>query len=269
MQGESLRREAYVQEIDLAMQRIIGSHKLCEGRGIITKLVKNKSTGFPKSVAKICKCGRKFDIVSRFILSGFSRDNLINQKIYKKTVVDAITGDDVDLNSKIVHPFIKHIKKVVNNPYGLIFLGKHGTGKTFVGQKILYYALGNQLTAHYVELSEFLSLLRRGFDEKLTGLINEISHVDILMIDEIGNESKRSGFALGGFKSLYKKRVERNQPTILVSNFSYPEFKKAYGKSIESIASSYAQILDFGKVSDVRKLKATVEMDAFLKRIRN
>ena len=267
MQGEHLRREAYIQEIDLVMQKIIGNHKLCGGKGVVTKLIKNKRTGFSKSIAKMCKCGKKFDIVSRFILSGISRENLINQKIYKKIVVDAITGEEIDLNKKIIHPFIKHIKKVVHNPYGLIFLGKHGTGKTFVGQKILYYALGNNLTAHYTELSEFLSLLRQGFDKDLSGLISEISHVDILMIDEIGNESKRSGFALGEFKSLYKKRVERQQPTILVSNFSYHEFRQVYGKSIDSIASSYAKILDFGKVSDVRKLKATVEMDAFLKRI--
>jgi len=266
LQGESLRREAAIQEIDLAMQRIIGDHKLCGGTGVITKLVKNKRTGFPKSIAKICKCGRKFEIYSRFILSNVPRNTLINQKIYKKIVVDAITGKEINLNSKIIHPFIKHIKEVVKNPYGLIFLGKHGTGKTFVGQKILYYALGHGLTAHYLELSEFLGLLRR-FDENLTGLIKEISHVDILMIDEIGNESKRSTFALGEFKSLFKKRVERQQPTILVSNFSYSEFRQAYGKSVESIASAYAKVLDFGKVSDVRKLKASVEMDAFLKGI--
>lgn len=266
MIGEEARRERAVDEIDIARSRIIGMHKLCKGRGVIEKKKMDPKTGFVKSNARFCKCRARFNLFSRFLLSNIPYDNIKNQKIYNKKIVNEITLQSFNIRDLVI-PYVKQIKKAVKSPYGFLFLGKPGTGKTFVGSKILYYAVSNGLTAHSIEFNDFLKLLRRNFEEDLDSLIREISNVDILMIDEFGNESKRSNFAIGEFKSLYKKRVENNKPTIMISNYNYLEFKKAYGKSIESVVESHSKILNFDKVPDMRKIKGTIEMDTFFEKI--
>jgi DNA replication protein DnaC len=264
--GEKTRRERAVDEIDKARSRIIGTHKLCKGRGIIEKKRVDPKTGFVRSDAKFCKCKNKFDLHSRFLLSNIPYENVRNQKIYNKKVINEVTSKSFNLRELII-PYVKQIRKAVRNPYGFLFLGKPGTGKTFVGSKILYYAIMNGLTAHSIEFNDFLKILRKNFEENLDSLIKEISNVDILMIDEFGNESKRSDFAIGEFKSLYKRRVENNKPTIMISNYNYLEFKKAYGKSIESVVESHSKILNFDKVPDMRKIKGAIEMDTFFEKI--
>lgn len=252
-------------DIDFARERIIGRHKLCGGKGVVEHV--RKKGLLPTTFATTCDCAERFNLVSRYILSNIPYEKLRNQKIYNKCVVDEALGEEIDLRKEIVYPFVKKIKKVVKNPYGLLFLGKRGTGKTFIGQKILYYAISSGFTAHYLEFSDFLKILKRNFDENLDDLINEVSKVDILMFDEIGNESRKSEFTIGEFVSLYKRRVQRNQPTILVSNYSYNEFKSTYGKSIESVVGAYSKILDFKKVPDVRKLRGATEVDTFVKEL--
>ena len=263
---ESRKRERAVDEIDKARSRIIGTHKLCKGRGIIEKKRIDPKTGFVKSNARFCKCKDKFTLYSRFLLSNIHYESIRNQKIYNKKVINEVTLETFNLRELII-PYVKQIKRAVRSPYGFLFLGKPGTGKTFVGSKILYYAIANGLTAHSIEFSDFLKLLRKNFEEDLDSLIREISNVDILMIDEFGNESKRSDFAIGEFKSLYKRRVENNKPTIMISNYNYLEFKKAYGKSIESVVESHSKILNFDKVPDMRKIKGTIEMDTFFEKM--
>jgi len=264
--GEKIRRERAVDEIDRARLRIVGMHKLCKGRGIIEKKRIDPKTGFVKSNARFCKCRGIFNLYSRFLLSNIPYENLRNQKIYNKKVVNEITLENFNLRELII-PYVKQIKKAAKNPYGFLFLGKPGTGKTFVGSKILYYAIVNGLTAHSIEFNDFLKLLRKNFEEDLDSLIREISNVDVLMIDEFGNESKRSNFAIGEFKSLYKRRVENSKPTVMISNYNYSEFKKAYGKSIESVVESHSKILNFDKVPDMRKIKGTIEMDTFFEKM--
>ncbi len=265
MQGEKKRRELASDEIDRARSNIIAKHKACGGRGIVEKQTRVDGSLFPKKVAKICSCKKKFDLVSRMILSGVLYKKLRNQKIYSKSVFDEIEEEEVDLRDSIIYPFIKGMKKVVRNPYGLVFLGKNGTGKTFLGQKILFYAISYGYTAHYIELSSFLKLVIRNFNEDLSGVIYEISNVDILMVDEIGNESKRSDFVISEFKTLLKRRVQDRKPTILISNFSYKEFVKEYGKSVESVVGAYSKVFNFKKVPDVRKLRGAVELNSFIK----
>lgn len=270
MQGEKARRKAYEVEIEKARERIIHKHKKCKGTGFLKKVSKNKN-GFANTAVTECKCRRKFSLVSRFILSNLPSRIVANQQIYPKLVIDSITEDALELRNTIVDPIIKNLNQFAHHPYGLLLLGKNGTGKTFVGLKIIYYSIAEKLTAHYIEFQDLLKLIRRGFSNDFDSdrLLEEIISVDVLLIDEVGSESKRSEHAISELKSVYKKRVNSFKPTILISNYSYKNFQKVYGKSIDNLLVSYSRILDFSQATDVRRGKCSSEMDAFFRKIKS
>ena len=270
MVGEEQRKIVYEEEINSARKKIIESHKVCKGTGFVEKVIKGEKPKFARRVVKQCKCRKKFNLVSRFVLSNIPYEILINQQIYGKLVTDKISKEKIELRKEVINPYIKHIKEVTSNPFGFLLLGKNGTGKTFVGLKILYYAIISGFTAHNIELADFLRIARKMFDRdsEVERLVNEISNVDMLMIDEIGNESRRSSYVISEFKALYKKRVSSGKPTILVSNYSYEEFKKVYGISINNMVQSHCRIFDFSDAADVRKTKCGNEMELFFKKIK-
>ena len=270
MPKDKYRKVFFEKELNNLREKIILNHKKCGGTGFTEKLVKDESPIIKRKIVVPCSCRKKYEKLSKFMISNVPYDILVNQHIYGKLVTDSISSEVIELRKEIVYPYIKKIKEVANNPYGLVFLGKNGTGKTFVGLKILYYAIINELEVFNIDMSGLLELSRKSFDRNSSAgnLLDEISSVDFLMIDEVGNESKRSSYSVSEFKNLLKKRVTLRKPTILVSNFLYKDFKKEYGKSIDSIVAAHFKILDFSKAADVRKTKCRGEMDLFFKKIK-
>jgi len=261
--GEKMRRKTKEEVINKIRKDIIGKHKLCKGEGFKKKIIKDEETGFAKSVMEPCSCVAKFEFISKLILSNIPYEKLKNQKIYEKMVIDELTEKSFDLRKEFITPYINNLKKVLKQPYGFFFTGKNGTGKTFVSWKILYYAILKEFTAHNIELSSYLKLLRTTKTKEDEFLIKEISDVDILMLDEVGNESVKSDFVIGEFKTLIKQRIDNNKPTILISNFSFKDFCKVYGVSIRNVVESHMKILSFNDVPDIRATKEKFEMDCF------
>ena len=64
---EEQRRKFYEAEIDEARNRLIKKHKLCGGTGFIKKAV--DGDGFANQKVEICKCRKKFNLFSKFIIS--------------------------------------------------------------------------------------------------------------------------------------------------------------------------------------------------------
>jgi len=269
MGSETARRVFYEKDLDLEREAIIKRHRKCKGTGYVEKLISD-DTIFAKKVVEPCICRKKFEGVSKLVLSNIPYRELVNQQIYGKLVHDVIEDEKREFKKDFFFPYIKSLKKAAKNPFGFLLLGKNGTGKTFVGLKILFYAIKAGMTAHSIEMSEFLKLARKTFDREplIEDLLYEISTVDFLMVDEIGNESKSSRYVISEFKSLYKRRILLNKPTILVSNYSFQEFKKVYGKSITNLVESYCKVFDFSMSADVRKTKGRMDMDTFFKKIK-
>jgi len=271
MYGEKHRKAYYEKQIDSLREEVIGKHKKCGGTGFIEEIEASDDTGFARRYVSECSCRKKFRTFSRLVLSNIKYSSLINQQIYGKVVFDVVTKESLELRKNVVTPYIRKIKKAAKKPYGFLFLGKNGTGKTFVANKILYYAVLSGLTAHNIEMPELLLMGRKAFDKEnqdIERVLNEISVVDFLLIDEVGNESKRSSYTISEFKTLVKKRVSISKPTIIISNYSYDSFKKAYGKSLDNMLRSHCKIFDFSKSVDVRGTKCSSEMNAFFKEIK-
>jgi DNA replication protein DnaC len=163
MMMEESRRKFYESKLDLARKDIIKNHKLCKGTGYIEKAVVDERTSLVRKIVEPCKCRKKFELVSKFIISNVPYSLLINQHIYGKLVIDSISGETFELRKEILSGYTRQIKKVLKSPYGFLFLGKNGTGKTFVGLKILYYAIVNGFTAFNLEMTDFLKISRKIF----------------------------------------------------------------------------------------------------------
>ena len=270
MRPWDVRKQVMERQLDSIREKIIGRHKKCKGTGFIEVTTRDEVSGVAHRMAKACSCKRKYELVSIFTYSNLPYRSLLNQQIYGRIVIDAVSEEKIEIRKEIVWPYIKNITKAASNPFGFLFLGKNGVGKTFIGLKILYYGVVNGFTVHNIELVDLLKLSRKTFnnDKEAELLLEEIGNVDILMIDEVGNESKRSPYVISELKSLYKKRVTAKKPTILITNYSYPNFRKIYGKSIDNMVRSYSRILDFSLAADVRTTKCNKEMQTFFKEIK-
>ena len=272
MINKNIRKKAMEEQLDDLRERIIKKHKPCKGTGFLNTFSRRQSKGvltFVNRAVTACKCRTRFKYISIFIYSNVPYESLLNQKIYGRVVVDAITGDKIEIRKEIINPYVKHIVKAIKTPYGFLFLGKNGVGKTFLGLKLLYYAVMNGFTVHNIDFADYLKLARKSFsfDSSVEAMLDEIMKVDLLVIDEIGNESKRSEFAISELKSLYKKRVSLRRPTILITNYSWKSFKKIYKKSIENMVRSHSRVFDFSLAADVRTTKCGKDMASFFKEI--
>jgi len=270
MEGEFHRRSFREEELDLLRKRVIGKHRVCKGTGYVEELVKEEGSLFARKIVEQCRCRKKFDLASRFLISEIPYRVLVNQQIYGKMVVDVTAGNKIELRREVIKPYIKSLRKALSTPFGFLFLGKNGTGKTFVGLKILYYSIITGFTAHNIDMADYLKLTRAAFEKysDIEKRINEIQNVDILLIDELGNESRSSTYVISEFKSLFKKRITARKPTIIISNYSYEEFKRVYGRSVNNIVSSHCRVFDFSEAADVRKTKCSNEMDLFFKKLK-
>ncbi len=270
MINEKYRSDFYETEIDLIRNSMIKGHKKCGGSGFIRKEIPGETVnGFGTVGVVACSCRKNFDFVRKFTLSNIPYRSLRNQHIYGKMVIDVVSKKKVELKTEIIKPYVRNLKLALGKPYGFIFLGKNGVGKTFIALKILYYAIMKGYTAHNIELVDFLRLNQENFrDGQYRGLINEISNVDILLVDEVGNESKNSNFVISEFKTLYKKRVSGGKPTILITNYNYETFKEIYGQSIMSMVEGHSRIFDFSIAADVRNTKCVSDMANFFKQIK-
>jgi len=270
MKGWRVRKKLHEVELDELRTKIIHKHKKCKGTGFI-EVVSEDDSGLAKRKVKTCVCRKKYNYRSLFLMANIPIDSILNQQIYGKVVIDSFSNEKIEIRKEVISPYIKNIVKAASTPFGFLFLGKNGVGKTFIGLKILYYAIVNGFTVHNMEMADFLKISRKMFDgggQKTEDLLREISNVDFLMIDEIGNESKRSEYSISELKSIYKKRVSMKRPTILISNYSHEEFGDTYGASVSSMVNSHSRVFDFSTAADVRATKCNGEMQEFFKDIK-
>lgn len=105
---------------------------------------------------------------------------------------------------------------------GLLMVGKVGTGKTH-----LLAALLRQLTlkagiqCRFVEFTHLLSELREAYENKdnTSDLLNALSSVPVLAIDELGKGRRRNDWQLSVIDELISKRYNKGLTTFFTSNY--------------------------------------------------
>ena len=202
---------------------------LCDYSGYTTN-VKGKDV--------MCSCEKE-----KFLKELYAKANV--PKVYVgKTLDDWNTRTDAhgrelgieQINSERVYTltkyFEKHLVKIVNNdpPYirhtgnmrtplhSIIFDGKNGSGKTFIGAVLVQSAIKKGLSAKYFDWTEIISILS-DYDKKdeFDKMNEEFKNIDFIVIDGIEQYKHTHPQFPQNLDRLAKSRVNSGKPFILLT----------------------------------------------------
>lgn len=105
------------------------------------------------------------------------------------------------------------------DPWCLAFAGQNGVGKTWQSIRLLAEVrLRSGAPCLYVEAAEFLEKLKQEFDGSERGLMDVVSKVPFLCVDDIGQERSSSEFAQERLSLLLRRRYNDQLGTIITTN---------------------------------------------------
>lgn len=169
------------------------------------------------------------------------------------------TGEEsIELFSGYVDSFEEALKE----GYSFLFYGPNSTGKTYLAQWVLSCVIEEGYKGYYIHFKDYMEMYNAVVHRGTThpALLKWIEKCDLLVLDELGKESKASPNVIGELERLLKLRTEARLPTIVVTNlFAEPDHPdedciiKRYGNSVLSVMHSRYKMLRFSHRVDFRK----------------
>lgn len=138
--------------------------------------------------------------------------------------------------------FCENSKEVLDNGYGIYLWGTCGIGKTH-----LMACMCNELTSQlrqclFTNFFEISKSIRATFNTRTDteeSLMNKISDVDFLFIDDLGTEQLRKGnedtWIQEKIYDIINKRYNTKKPTIFSSNYNFSELIKDRGMMVKTV----------------------------------
>ena len=116
---------------------------------------------------------------------------------------------------------VKAAKNFLQNQQGgLFFFGNPGTGKTFLASIVTQEFLKSNKSVIFGDVPTLLEVLRGSFDDKntkITDLMDDLSTVDLLVLDDLGTEIPTE-WAVERIYSIINQRYNAEKPVIVTSN---------------------------------------------------
>ena len=207
-----------------------------------------------KGKAAMCSCEKE-----KFLKELYAKANV--PRVYVgRTLDDWNTRTDAhgrelgieQINSERVYTFLKHFEKhlvdIVNNDpptvrhsgnirsplHSIIFDGKNGSGKTFIGAVLVQSAIKKGLSAKYYDWTEIISILS-DYDKKdeFDKMNEEFKNIDLIAIDGLEQYKHTHPQFPQKLDRLAKSRVNSGKPFILLT----------YGTSGISTGSGWGSLL--------------------------
>ena len=157
---------------------------------------------------------------------------------------------------KICDKFIENF----DNPFekNLLFCGNPGLGKTFLSSCIANELIHSGKTVLYQTAPIMLDkIIDVKFNKKSSNIINEINNVDLLIIDDLGTESKNSVTTTELFNIINTRLLNQNNKitkTIISTNYDLKQLYSIYEERLLSrMIGNYNACYFFG--DDIRIIK--------------
>jgi DNA replication protein DnaC len=182
---------------------------ICDGTGILVDEVSRTSS--------YCRC--RSQVVANARARGLSA--VIPKKYrgvsFERPPVTEISPRIVS----VVRRYVQDLDAQLDEGRGLWLFGPHGTGKTTLAMLVSKHALDTGRTVAIYSLPRLLAEIRTTFDDgsvsSYTELIDRLTAVDLLHIDDVGAE-KTSEWVLEQLYAIVNARYEDEKAIVLTTN---------------------------------------------------
>jgi len=145
-----------------------------------------------------------------------------------------------------VRRYVNHIGRQLDDGRGLWFFGSVGTGKTTLAMLVSSHALEAGRSVAIYSLPRLLAELRTTFDDdnasSLSGLIDRLTAVDLLHIDDVGAE-KTSEWVLEQLYAVVNARYEQQRSIVFTTNLERGELAQQINERTVSRLEEMCEVL--------------------------
>jgi len=272
----------YLQELDdLIQKRKSILRKLNYNEDYLDSIYEcNKcmDTGFISNQEKIEVCTCRSQLYIEFLYEQSNLKEIFKEHNFLKFDLTYYT-DEIDKNEGISPR--ANIKKVLKTAWefitnfedsktrNLLIYGATGLGKTFLAHCIAKEMLDRKKTVLFLDSISFFEILRERLN-KIVGYYNDksdlykaLEDVDLLIIDDLGNEGDKAKPLHGIFQTLLDTRFTNNKKMIITTNHNLGSLTEMYkDKNVGRIQEYFIPLHIFG--TDIRVLKTIKEMNKSL-----
>jgi len=167
---------------------------------------------------------------------------------YRSMTFDQITHPQtVEVRNKI-GKYITNIETNLDEGKGLFLYGSTGLAKTSIASIVLMEAIRRGRSGYFVTLNALVDLYAGGWkDEDAKERYEDlVLGTDVLVIDEVGNETKTNNMLVSScFNDVLRRRFNNCQTTIITSNLYFKKMKDVYGEEVHSILSESTTQYEF------------------------
>lgn len=221
-----------------------------------------RDTGYTGTGTK-CHCFKKRELEVLYAQSGVKdmvkteNFNTFCFDFYSDDNIDEVTGLSALTNIRNAVTVCKDFIKTFDNSFmNLYIYGKTGVGKTFLTHCIASELLNTSHSVIYLSAVQLFDLLAADtFKNANSGIIDDITNCDLLIIDDLGTEMTNS-FTISALFNCLNERLLKKRSTIISSNLSFNKILDNYtDRLLSRILGNYKILKIFGDDIRLKKRK--------------
>lgn len=177
-----------------------------------------------ETISHICSCKKQKQTLYR--IEKFKKLSITDRNSGNDTFNNAVLtcGAEKQLYGKI-KKYVQGYDKVLEINDGLLFLGKPGTGKTFLANCICNYLTKHNYTVLSFNLGSYLRTLKDDFSQEST-FLRAVEDVDMLFLDDLGSEKVSDEWGKEKIFAIIDTRYRTAKPILITTNLDMAELKQ-------------------------------------------
>lgn len=222
-----LSKEEQELEVKKNRRRFVQTCKKCGGTGFLTRMNNGYEESYPCSCLKVVKRNVKlldWGVPRKFLNDKWNMDFLKEKPYYQD-----------------IKNYIDNFQENYDNGKGLFLYGPQGRGKTTV-ESIIAKEVAMMVNpdtfskkqTFNVAFAMYDDIVKKQFDKEQSQLKNFLYKSDLLIIDNVGNETGKNEkqFSQRILEMILRKRDNDCLPTILSSNYNIDEMATEYNNDV-------------------------------------